>query len=136
MKPQQCLASLAFCAVGITAACASNPPPPPAPGPAVGVTSAQRVDDRSAALRLAQAKCRHSAACGEIGQSRKFATREACLSESRGKAENELRLAVCPHGIDGTRLNACVSEVATEACSGIGSGLGRSMSCQTGNLCP
>jgi hypothetical protein len=133
MKPQQCLASLALCVVGITAACASNPPPPSGQ---VGVTSAQSLDDRSAALRLAQAKCKHALACNEIGRSRKFATREACLSENRAKTANDLRIAVCPHGVDGSRLNACVSEVATEACSGLGSGLGRTMSCQTANLCP
>jgi hypothetical protein len=133
MKPQQCLASLAFCVAGITASCASSPPPPMSN---IGVTSAQRVDERSAALRLAQAKCRHADACNEVGGKRHFATRDSCLSENRGKAENDLRRADCPHGVDGTRLNACVSEIAAESCSGVGSGLSRSISCQTSALCP
>jgi hypothetical protein len=58
------------------------------------------------------------------------------LSENRGKADDDLRASNCPHGIDVSRLHACLSEVATEFCSGFMSGFSRSMSCTTGSLCP
>jgi hypothetical protein len=132
MKPHQFITSMAIGTIGVAAACASNPPPAYSPG----VTNAQKTDVQVAAARLADAKCKHASECNEIGGDRTYASRDACLSDARGKAENDLRAASCPHGIDTTRLEACLSETASEACSGIGSGLSRSMSCKTGSLCP
>jgi hypothetical protein len=132
MSPHQFIASVAFAACVVTAACASNPPPPSSPG----VTSAQRVETSTAVSRLVDAQCRHADACNEIGGNRTYATKDACLSEARGKAENNLRTADCPRGVDSTRLNACITEIKAEACSGVGSGFSRSMACGTGTLCP
>jgi hypothetical protein len=100
------------------------------------VTSAQRLDAQTSAARLADAKCKHAAECNEIGGDRTYATRDACMSDNLGKAEDDLRIANCPHGVDTTRLQACLSETATESCSGFMSGFSRSMSCKTGSLCP
>jgi hypothetical protein len=132
MKPHLFFTSAAIAAIGVLAACSSNPPPANAPG----VTSAQRTDVQVAAARRADSTCRHPAACNEIGGDKTYASRDACLSGTRGKAEDDLRAANCPHGIDTTRLEACLSETATESCSGFLSGLSRSMSCKTGALCP
>ncbi len=132
MRPHQYLTAVAIGAIGAAAACASNPPPANAPG----VTSAQRTDAQTSAARLADAKCKHAAECHEIGGDRTYATRDACISDNRGKAEDDLRTANCPHGVDTTRLEACLSETATESCSGFASGFSRSMACKTSALCP
>jgi Family of unknown function (DUF6184) len=131
MRLHHAIGSLAFGFAGVTAACASNPPPS-----SPGVTSAQMTDGPSAAARLSDATCKHAAACNEIGGSKTYVSRDACMSETRGKLENALRSADCPRGVDTTRLNACLSEVAAESCTGVGSGFGRMMSCKTGALCP
>ena len=133
MKPQQLFTSVAIAIVGVAAACASSPPPP---AYTPGVTSAQRTDASIAAARLADAKCRHAADCNEIGGDRTYATHDTCISDNRGKAEDDLRIANCPHGIDASRLDACISQVTTESCSGFMSGFNRFMSCGTSSLCP
>lgn len=133
MKSHQLLTSAAIGAIGVVAACSSNPPPP---ANAPGVTSAQRTDAQVAAARLAETKCRHAAECNEIGGDKTYASHDACISDTRGKAEDDLRAANCPHGIDTSRLEACLSEIATESCSGFLSGFNRSMTCKTSALCP
>lgn len=132
MRSHAWFASVVVGFVGVVAACASNPPPASTPG----VTNVQKTDVFSAAARLADAKCKHAVECNEIGGDKTYASRDACLSDNRGKAEDDLRAANCPHGIDASRLQACVSEVSTESCSGFMSGFNRSMTCKTGALCP
>jgi hypothetical protein len=132
MRPHQFFISVAIGAMGAAAACASSPPP----ASVAGVTNAQRTDAQVSAARLADAKCKHAVECNEIGGDRTYATRDACISDNRGKAEDDLRIANCPHGIDSTRLEACLSETAAESCSGFASGFSRSMSCKTSALCP
>jgi hypothetical protein len=133
MRAQAWVASVALGATVIVGACKSGPPPTTS---AAGATNAQRVDVNSAADQYARAMCKHADQCGEIGGNRTYATRNACVSEKLGKAENDLRVTDCPHGVDTTRLNACLAEIAAEACTGVGSGFARSASCATGTLCP
>jgi hypothetical protein len=114
------------------AACSENPPPQQPSG----VANVQPVGRDSAAWRLAGARCKHASACNEIGGSRTYASMDACMGKSRGEAQDNLRAANCPRGVDSARLESCLSSVAAEACSGIGSGFNRSMTCRTSQLCP
>lgn len=132
MRPHP-ITSAAIGVVGLVTACASNPPPAAS---TPGVTNVQKTDASVAASQLAEAKCKHAVECNEIGGNKTYASHNACLSENRGKAENDLRASDCPHGVDASRLQACLSEVATESCSGFMSGFSRSMACTTGSLCP
>jgi hypothetical protein len=116
--------------VSITQACASTP------ANATGVTSAQMTDGQSAASRLAETTCEHAAACHQIGESKSYASQDACMTETRIRYENGLRTAECPRGVATTRLEACVSEVTKESCSGMPGGFHRMMSCKMGALCP
>ena len=134
MKAQRFITAVAIGIVGLALACASNPPPPTAS--TTGVTSAQKMDADIAAAKLADAKCRHASECNEIGGDRTYASRDACIAENRGKADEDLRATNCPHGIDASRISACISEVQTESCSGFMSGFNRSMTCKTSALCP
>ena len=131
MKGNRISAALLLGLMGI--ACGSSAPPPQT---AVGVTSAQRVDTNTASWRLAGARCKHASSCNEIGGNRTYPSTDGCISENRGKAESDLRPADCPHGVDSTRLDSCLSAVSAEACSGIGSGFTRMMACKTSALCP
>ena len=96
----------------------------------------QPIDTETAAHRLATAECKHASACNEIGGDRNYASMEACMSKNRGEAQDNLRASNCPRGVDSTRLDNCLSSVASEACSGIGSGLNRFMACRTSEVCP
>jgi hypothetical protein len=114
-------------------ACSKNPPPPQAPA---GTTTTTSVEVGGASSRLAHAHCKHAQACGEIGGSRTYPTMEACMEKNRSDAESDLRASECPRGVDSSRLQACLSAVDSEACSGIGSGWSRSLACKTSALCP
>ena len=118
------------CAVAAVA-CSKNPPPQ-----APGTTSMQPVDTDSAVRRIAASRCKHASACNEIGGSKNFASMRACMDKTRSDAEDDLRPASCPRGVESTRLQACLSAIETEACSGLGSGLTRGMACKTSELCP
>ena len=125
------LATALACAVPVVA-CSQNPPPQQ-PG---GVASVQPLDGDTAAWRLATAECKHASACNEIGGSRSYASMDACMAKNRGDAQNNLRAANCPRGVDSARLESCLSSVASEGCSGIGSGFNRFMACRTSEVCP
>ena len=131
MKGHRISAALLLGLVGI--ACGSSAPPPQN---AAGVANAQRTDMETASWRLAEAKCKHASVCNEIGGNRAYPSNEACVMENRGKAEGDFRPADCPNGVDMTRLNTCLSEISAEACSGVGTGFARMMSCRTSSLCP
>ena len=118
--------------VSAIAACSSSAPP----ANTAGVTSKQQTDTQDAVWRLAGAKCKHAAACNEVGGNRNYASTDACMSENRGKLQDDLRASNCPHGVNSDRLQSCLSEIESEACSGIGSGFNRSMACKSGQLCP
>lgn len=124
--------AFAFGLCSVVAACGSSPPP----ASPSGVTNAQKTEYQAAASRLADATCKHAEACNEIGGSRSYASKTACLEQNRGKSLNDLRASECPRGVDSTRLEACVAAIAAEACSGVGSGFDRSMACSSGQLCP
>ncbi len=119
------------CAVNVVA-CSQNPPPQQPSG----VASTQPLDTDTAAWRLAAAECKHASACNDIGGNRSYATTDACMAKNRGDAQNNLRAANCPRGVDSARLESCLSSVASEACSGIGSGFNRFMACRTSEVCP
>jgi hypothetical protein len=134
MNPHQFFTSVAIGVVAVTAACAARPTQVSTPN-TPGVTSAQKMDATIVASLLADAKCTHAAECNAIGTDLAYATRDACIAATRGKAEDELGEASCPHGIDASLIEACVTEVSTESCTGFTSGLGRS-TCQTVPICP
>ncbi len=131
MKFGRGLTSLVVGFASITAACASNP------ANVTGVTNAQMTDGQSAASRLAETTCQHAAACRQIGDSKSYESQDACLAETQERYEHGLRTAECPRGVDTTRLEACVSEVTAESCSGmLPGGFHRMMSCKLSALCP
>jgi len=132
MRLHQVCGSLALGLFTVITACGSSAPPPAT----AGVTSAQKTDTPTAAGKLADAYCKHAQACNEIGGSRTYSSKTACLDQNRGKGLNDLRASECPRGVDSTRLEACVTAIAAEACSGMGSGFSRSMQCSTSELCP
>ncbi len=135
MKRRQLFTSVAIGVIEVAAGCASKPAPQSESVP--GVTSAQKTDATIVAAKLADATCKHAVNCNEIGGDRAYASLDACISDNRSKVEDDLGVANCPHGIDESRVEACLSQVVTESCSDLTSGLNRSMTCKTGaTLCP
>jgi len=118
--------------IAVAVACSNNPPPA---NPS-GVANVQRVDGKSAADEISQARCRHALACNEIGNDRTYPTMNVCEAKNRGDLQNDLQGSSCKAGVDPTRLEACVSALKAEACSGLGSGISRDAACRTGELCP
>lgn len=114
----------------LAGACSRNPPPR-----APATTTTTSVEVEGATSRLAQARCKHAAACNEIGGNRSYPTMQACIEKNRGDADSDLRASECPRGVDSSRLEACLSAINAEACTGIGSGWNRSLACRTSSLC-
>jgi hypothetical protein len=131
MRVQTCLFTVSFAVAVVAVACGSNPPPQPSTG--TTTTSAALPESVS---QIASARCKHAAACNEVGGDRTYANMDACMSKMRGDAENDLRASNCPKGVNDARLRSCVAEINAEACSGIGSGLSRGVACKTSALCP
>ena len=125
------LSLAALLASAVFVACSQNAPPQQP-----GVAMVQPVDGDTASWRIATARCKHASACNEIGGNRSYASMDACMSKNRGDAQDNLRAANCPHGVDSARLDSCLSSIGSEACSGIGSGFNRSMACRTSEVCP
>jgi hypothetical protein len=119
-------------ACAVAAVACSKSPPPQVPGS----TSMQPVDTETAVRRIAAARCKHATACNEIGGKKTFPSMQACMGKNRSDAEDDLRTANCPRGVNAARLQSCVSAVEAESCSGLGSGFNRGLACKTTELCP
>ncbi len=85
---------------------------------------------------LASARCDREATCDNVGVGKSYASREACMSNVRGKGQNDLTAASCPKGIDQAQLDKCLAEIKGERCGNPLDSLSRLNACRTGAICP
>ncbi len=84
--------------------------------------------------RLAEAGCDRAQACGDIGGSGRYGTRDECLrATSKADADN-LDLDRCPQ-LDAAQLEACTKAVQEAPCDHEGSHLERMDACRVAVLC-
>jgi hypothetical protein len=85
---------------------------------------------------IALARCDREDHCSNIGDGRKFANRDACVSQFQAKGDNDLTTSACPAGIDTPKLQACLDEIRTERCDNPLDTIGRLTACRVDALCP
>ena len=107
-----------------------------APASSAGMANMQAGNTDWAVDRIAGARCDREASCGNVGQDKEYATRDACIDELRGSGRSDLRASDCPRGIDTTQLDKCLSEIRGEKCGNPIDTVTRIMACRTGDLCP
>lgn len=96
-----------------------SPAPSPAPAQAPRAMGATNVQPGSVATvieRLATARCNREQTCDNVGNGKKYASRQVCMEQLRGGIANDLNPYQCPGGIDGAAVDACISAVGAEEC--------------------
>jgi uncharacterized protein DUF6184 len=99
--------------------------PPPAP-----------TRDASVVDRLSNARCDREAACDNVGDGKKYASRQVCLDKMRGGIANDINSYQCPRGIDGTAVQECLAAIGNEECGAHPiEAITRMDKCRSGAMC-
>lgn len=98
-------------------------------------TSAARVPGKDAGRRIATARCDRLVACNQIGTDKKFASRDACMSEMQHDSTAALRDEDCPRGVAQPELDNCLADIRNERCDNVFDAVDRLATCRSGNLC-
>jgi hypothetical protein len=101
--------------------------------PSMGVTNRQNEAAARVVERLTYARCEHEQTCNNIGNGRRFATREVCIDSMRGTSANALNAYRCPHGIDEGALDVCLASLRSGQCGG--GFLEKGPGCNDSDLC-
>jgi hypothetical protein len=88
----------------------------------------------SAATRLAETRCDHEVACGNVGAGRYYETRALCLADMTQSAGTDLAQSVCPIGVDSNRLSRCIEQFRRESCRPLAT-IGRMTACSASTMC-
>ena len=72
--------------------------------------------DAAVVDRLSTARCDREAACDNVGDGKKYASRQVCLDKTHGGIANDINSYQCPRGIDGTAVSQCLTAIANEEC--------------------
>lgn len=95
------------------------------------VPSGDGVAPELAIQDIATARCTRELSCGNLSQDEMT----TCNSDARAATGGALTAWPCPHGVDPTRLSACLEEVRNSTC-GLAATVGdRLASCADRKLC-
>ena len=96
-------------------------------------TTTGAVSHDDAIMRLTTARCEREAACNNLGSGKKYADREACMSEAGQSARGTLRADQCAM-IDQSKLSSCLNDIKNERCSNPIDSLDSMTSCTRGKI--
>lgn len=99
------------------------------------LTGAAVVNNQAAMDRIVAARCDREATCNNIGTDKRFGSRDVCSREMMTKMHDDLKASDCPKGIDGKRLDDCLSSIRKESCNNPLEALSRIAACNTSQLC-
>ncbi|NUP13962.1 MAG: hypothetical protein HOW73_48630 [Polyangiaceae bacterium] len=126
-------AMLGLGALGAACSMSDEEPKPAVPAALPQVTA------RSAIEKVAKATCDRQEECGEIGETKRFSSRQHCLSTTREELTRDLgRDEDCKNGVSNEDLGECLTEVRDAKCEGVRSMLDSwrtSMECGSNELC-
>ncbi|MEO6419032.1 MAG: DUF6184 family natural product biosynthesis lipoprotein [Polyangiaceae bacterium] len=122
--------ALSLGCAAVIAACSNSKPSTTTTTAAPGATRFDSVADK-----LATARCNHEVTCNDIGADKKYATREACLADSKATGVHDLN-AQCPGTVDQRQVDKCVAEFKSEGCGNVIDTAKRVNDCSIGQLCP
>jgi len=99
-------------------------------------TGATNEADTSVVDRLSNARCDREAACNNVGDGKKYASRQVCLDQMRGGIANDINSYKCPGGIDGTAVGECLRAIGNEECGAHPiEAITRMDKCRSGAMC-
>jgi hypothetical protein len=85
--------------------------------------------------RMADASCKVSLKCDQIGEGKKAGVYQSCIAKQKGEASKDVAATSCPKGVDSDKLNACLDKVRTTNCDDITSALTTLDACKASALC-
>jgi hypothetical protein len=118
-------APIALLSVASFAACEKRQPP----------AKRQLAENNLAINRIVQARCEREARCTNIGQDKKFSSREVCSTELMEKSRSQLNKEKCPAGVDSKELGECIRQIKEESCGNPIDTLERVAACNPMDLC-
>jgi hypothetical protein len=92
-------------------------------------------ETRSAARRIASARCAREERCNNVGADRKYASVDACDDQIRTEWANDLNAYECPNGVVEKELEECLGAIRDEECNSPFDSLSRIGECMAGQIC-
>jgi hypothetical protein len=90
---------------------------------------------KSAVTDISDARCDLEQRCNNIGAGQSFDNREACETKMHGSLADDLNTKDCPHGVDHSKLSACLGQLKSEECGNPMDSMSRWEACRQGELC-
>jgi|GEM_PF-2571698 len=84
---------------------------------------------------LAAARCDREQRCNNVGDGKKYASRDACLGVAVADWKQELDMYNCPGGTKEGALDRCADEIRNDGCLNPLASLERIVDCDTNSLC-
>jgi hypothetical protein len=84
---------------------------------------------------IATARCEREAKCQSIGEHKPYESYGACVSWIADEESKVLTPVACPRGLDGDRLDKCLSDIRAERCENLADSQSRVAACGTKTLC-
>jgi len=133
-------ASLSVFALVGTACMGHNEPntaanPVPGTASTTGVTNAQKAADMRVIDRLTNARCDHAQSCDEVGEGKKYASRDLCVEGNRASTANDLNAVECPRGIEQGAVDRCIDAMKKQPCGVSLANISAVYECRTQALC-
>lgn len=85
--------------------------------------------------QIVGARCDREMKCGNIGGDKKFADRNACMTEVKKEFSDDINADECPAGVDSKELSECLTEARNEDCANPFDTIGRVAACRTSDIC-
>jgi hypothetical protein len=101
-----------------------------APGASVSARQLKGVVDD-----ISDARCELEQRCDNIGAGQSFDNRDACETKMRASIADDLNTQDCPHGVEHSKLSACLAEIRSEKCGNPMDSMSRWNTCRKGALC-
>jgi hypothetical protein len=92
--------------------------------------------DTAVVDRLSNARCDREAACDNVGDGKKYASRRVCLDKMHGGIANDINSYQCPRGVDATAVSQCLTAMGNEECGAHPmEAITRMDKCRSGAMC-
>jgi hypothetical protein len=98
-------------------------------------TAAEQTPADAAALRLADEICGREAACNNIGETARYRTEEACMSDQGARAPAQLKAWSCTPTQTQAGFEQCLAAIRSERCETALTRLDKLDACRSTEVC-
>ena len=110
-------------------------PVPAAPASAQKQADVARTEVSQALDSIASARCDRAASCNNVGEDKKFATKQECVEKVKEDKLEGLNSAECKLGVDQQSLSDCLTSIRNEDCNSPLDTLSRLAACRSSVMC-